>query len=368
MPRINRSDFLQARQGQRIDLAAARADPAFREKVEAAGLRLDDLDKLDLYTRDGMIEGPREMRALYELLKGLERGGPPEALTVKPLGWAATTPVDHAHQAFEGRLEASSAATTTVPPLDAVARARFPLSGPVGPGAANRRDDVRLVQARLREVGFDLSVDGSFGGQTEAALETYRAMLSGAEETHEEHGGVAPGDLVDFALSREAPPTWVKLPRAGPGFVNEDTDGFGYGSSELKLAIEELGAAYERDHLSSHPGAPRIGLNDASLRHGGDNRDHESHENGLDLDIRLPRTDGTNGSDVRWANYDRETAWAMLGAIAANPRVERVLFSDPVLLERAKATNQPWAYKVFDGGPVHRNHFHADIRPPKLEP
>ena len=26
----------------------------------------------------------------------------------------------------------------------------------------------------------------------------------------------------------------------GPGFVNEDTDGFSYGSSELKLAVEEM--------------------------------------------------------------------------------------------------------------------------------
>lgn len=368
MPRINRSEFLQTRQGQRIDLAAAKADPAFRAKVEAAGLQLADLDKLDLYTRDGMIEGPREMRALYELLKGLERGGPAEVLTVKPLGWAAISPVDHAHQAFEGRLEAAGGPGATVPTIDAAARARFPLSGPVGPGAANRRDDVRLVQQRLREVGFDLSVDGSFGRKTEAALETYRAMLTGTEENRDEHGGVRPGDLVDYALSREAPPTWVRLPSSGPGFVNEDTDGFSYGSSELKAAVEELGAAYERDYLASNPGKARLGLNDASLRHGGDNRDHESHENGLDLDIRLPRTDGSNGSDVRWANYDRETAWAMLAAIAANPRVERVLFSDPVLLERARSSGAEWAYKVFDGGPVHRNHFHADIRPPKLDP
>ena len=54
-----------------------------------------------------------------------------------------------------------------------------------------------------------------------------------------------------------------------------------------------------------------------------------------------------------------------LSAIAANPRVERVLFSDPVLLARAKSEAQPWAFKVFDGGDVHKNHFHADIKPPK---
>lgn len=368
MPRINRSDFLDTTRGQRVDLTAAKADPVFREKVAAAGLKLEDLDKLDLYARDGMLEGPREMRALYDLLKGLERGGPPDVLTVRPLGWQET-PVDRAYDALSTRLVTGSGPTPTplVTTVDAPARARFALSAPVGSGAANRRDDVRLVQTRLREVGFDVGVDGQFGGQTERALKTYRAMLTGAEETAEEPGRVELNDLVDFALSRAEPPRWVKMPGSGPGFVNEDTDGFSYGSSESKLAVEEMGAAYEREYRSTHPGAARLSLNDVSLREGGHNRDHESHQNGLDLDLRLPRRDGTSGSDVRWTNYDREAAWAMLSTIAANPRVERVLFSDPVLLERVKNSNAAWAFKVFDGGPVHRNHFHADIKPPTVE-
>jgi peptidoglycan hydrolase-like protein with peptidoglycan-binding domain len=334
--------------------------------LAAAGFKLEDLDKLDLYDRDGLIEGPRELRALYDFLKTLEGGGPAETLTVKSRGWSAAR-VDHAFDAFDSRFEASPA-PRTAPVVDAAARARLPLTGSVGAGATNRSADVKLIQQRLKDVGFDLGVDGQFGGKTKHALETYRAMLTGTEVTKEEPGLVEPGDLVDFALSREAPPRWEKMPRSGTGFVNEDLDHFGFGSGEAKATIEEVGAAYARDYLATKPQAALISLNDVSQRDGGHNRDHQSHQNGLDLDLRLPRTDGTSGSDVRWANYDREAAWAMLTAIASNPRVERVLFSDADLLARARSTNQPWASKVFDGGPVHRNHFHVDVKPPKVGP
>ncbi|MEW5738952.1 MAG: peptidoglycan-binding domain-containing protein [Myxococcota bacterium] len=367
MPRrISRSDYLEARQALRLDLSAAKADPSFRAKVEAAGLSLDALDQLDLYERDGVLEGPRELRALFDLLKGLERGGAADTLTVKPLGWSAD-PVDQAFHAVEARLEASPA-RAPLPPLSDAGRARLPLSAAVGRGAPNRAADVRLVQARLRDVGFDVGVDGQFGPRTEQALKTYRAMLTGADETKDEPGLVAPDDLVHHALAAVDPPRWERMPKSGPGFVNEDTDGFGFGSAETRLAIEEIGAAYARDYLAGHPGAARLSVNDVSERHGGHNADHDTHENGLDLDLRLPRTDGASGSDVRWANYDREATWAMLQAIAANPRVERVLFSDATLLARARETKQPWAWKLFDGGPVHRNHLHVDVRPPVVTP
>ncbi len=367
MPRINRSEFIETRRSQRLDLTAAKNDPAFRAKLEAAGFKLEDLDKLDLAEHDGLLEGPRELRALYDLLKGLEGGGPAEVLTVKPRGWTApaTTRVDHAFDAFESGFQPSPRAPAPAAPIDGAARARFPLTGSVGAGGQNRSADVRLVQQRLKEVGFDLAVDGQWGRKTETALKTYGAMLRGGDYTKEEPGLIAPNDLVDRALSSEAPPRWEKMPASGPGFVNHDTDGFSHGSAETRLAVEEFSAAYARDYLAANPGRALISLNDVSERHGGDNRDHDTHENGLDLDLRLPRKDGTSGSDVRRTDYDREAAWAMLSSIAANPRVERVLFSDAALRERAKTEGQPWAFKLFDGGEVHKNHFHVDIKPPK---
>jgi peptidoglycan hydrolase-like protein with peptidoglycan-binding domain len=367
MPKIRRNEFIEARQERQLDLAAAKADPAFRAQVLAAGFTLDDLDKLDFADHDGVLRGPRELRALFNLLKTAEGGGAKDSLEVKSRPWAPSR-ADKAFDAFESRFEASTQPPAPAPRTDAAARARFPLAGPVGPKAANRKEDVLLVQARLREVGLDVGADGQFGPKTERALQTYRAMLEGLDETKEEPGRIELNDVVDRAFGSAEPPRWVKMPERGAGFVNDDVDGYGFGSAETKAVIEEAGAAYAKDYLSAQPKAAPMGINDVSKGQGGLTPDHESHQNGLDLDVRLPRTDGTNGSDVRWANYDREATYAMLTAFAANPRVERVLFADAELLARAKNSGQPWAYKVQDGGPVHRNHLHVDVKPPKVTP
>lgn len=365
MPRILRKDFLEARLPQQFDLRTAKNDPAFVAQLRAAGLKPEDLDKLDLYGHDGMIRGPRELRALFDFLKSLEAGGARDTLGVNN-NPRSPGRVDHAFNAIESRFEASTAAPVGLPTLDGSTARRFPLGAAVGPGKPNRPDDVRLLQARLKELGFQVGVDGQFGRQTERALQVFRAMLTGAEEIDEEPGRIEPHDLLHHALSMEEPPKWVEMPRSGPGFVNEDYDHFGHGSEEAKLLLEEAGAAYSRDYLSTHPGASRLSLNDVSKKDGGKTRDHETHQTGLDLDFRLPRKDGTAGSDVRRTDYDRDATWAMLQALGQNPRVERILFTDPVLAKKAVDENVPWAYKLLDGGPVHKNHVHVDVAPPEV--
>lgn len=367
MPSIRRSEFIEARLPRQLDLAAARRDPAFLTQLRAAGLKPEDLDKLDLYGHDGVVRGPRELRALFDFLKGLEAGGPADSLA---LGGTPRAPrrVDQVFNALDSRFEPQAQPPPGLPTLDGATRRRFPLNAAIGPGRANRSDDVRLLQARLKEFGFDVGVDGELGPQTQRALQVYRSMLTGTDDATEGPGHLEPGDLVHLALTLEAPPKWVEMPKSGPGFVNEDTDHFGYGSEEAKAALEEAGAAYQRDHLATNPGAALLSLNDVSKRAGGKTRDHESHQNGLDLDFRLPRKDGTSGTTTRRADYDREAAYAMLAALASNPRVERVLFTDPALLERIKSRGESWAYKVFDGGPVHLNHIHVDVKPPVVAP
>jgi Putative peptidoglycan binding domain/Penicillin-insensitive murein endopeptidase len=367
MPRILRKDFLETRLPKQLDLNAARNDPAFLAQLRAAGLKPEDLDKLDLYGHDGMVRGPRELRALFDFLKSLEAGGPSDALGVSE-NPRVPKKVDQVFNAIESRFEVSPRPPAGLPTLDGATQRRFPLSAAVGRGMPNRPEDVRLLQARLKELGFNLGVDGQFGGGTERALQVFRAMLTGDEEVAEEPGRIAPNDLLHVALTMEHPPQWVEMPRSGTGFVNADTDRFGHGSEESKLLVEEAGVAYARDHLANHPGAAPLHLNDVSKKEGGKTRDHETHQTGLDLDFRLPRKDGTAGTEVRRSDYDRETTWAMLKALASNPRVERVLFSDPVLAERAKTNNEPWAFKLFDGGPIHKNHIHVDVKPPVVVP
>jgi penicillin-insensitive murein endopeptidase len=59
---------------------------------------------------------------------------------------------------------------------------------------------------------------------------------------------------------------------------------------------------------AAHPDAPRLGIGDLSLRDGGPfTSDHASHQNGLDVDIRLPRRDGVEGPATP-SDYDRALA------------------------------------------------------------
>jgi hypothetical protein len=46
-----------------------------------------------------------------------------------------------------------------------------------------------------------------------------------------------------------------------------------------------------------------------------------------------------------------------------DPQVERILFTDSVLLKRIADSNFAWKGKVQDGGAEHRNHFHVDVKP-----
>jgi peptidoglycan hydrolase-like protein with peptidoglycan-binding domain len=362
MPRIHRNEFIDTRRNQRLDVNAAKNDPAFLAKLAAAGLKIEDLEGIDLSNvRDGQLQGPAELKALFELLKGVEASGPAELLNVRATG----SRVAEAFDAFDRQFTPSPGTAPVPASIDPVRRARFPITASVGQGGSNRPADVRIVQQRLKDIGFPVDVDGKYGRQTENALKAYRAMLNGTEEVAHERGLVGLNDLVDRALSMAHPPRWERMPETGPGFVNDDTDHFSYGSAETRKAIEEFSSVYAADHLSVSPGSARISLNDVSRHQGGANHDHETHENGLDLDLRLPKTNGGSGTEVGRSDYDRETAWAMIKAIASNPRVERILFTDPVLLARART--EPWGAKLQDGGRGHRNHFHVDVKPPPVD-
>ena len=130
--------------------------------------------------------------------------------------------------------------------------------------------------------------------------------------------------------------------------------------------IEDAGARYSASYLATHEAATPITTNDASKKFGGDTTDHETHEAGLDLDLRLPRKDGTSGTKTTWSSYDRAAAYEMVAAFAQDARVTRVLISDSVMLETIAASDVPWKGKVEHGGASHKSHIHVDVSPPSL--
>lgn len=238
---------------------------------------------------------------------------------------------------------------------------------PVGPGALNNAEDVKAVQERLNELGFNVSVDGQFGPQTSRAIRVFEAMVRGEERITNVRGIIRGGDQLHKILESAEAPRWVEMPRGGIGFVNGDRDNHDYGSDHLVRVVKDVGERYNRDYLSSNPDAAKIATNDVSLKNGGDTPDHSTHENGLDLDIRLPRVDGSHGSRTNWANYDREATFAMIKAFGEDPSVERIIFSDNVLLQRIKTGDYSWSDKVFHGGKGHHTHVHIDIAPPTFK-
>jgi len=161
-------------------------------------------------------------------------------------------------------------------------------------------------------------------------------------------------------------PGWVEMPLKGNGFVNGDADHHDYGSTVSRDLIIRSGARYAA-YMQTHPNAQPITTNDVSVRRGGNTRDHSTHEGGLDLDVRLPRNDGTNGgAKVDWAIYDRDATRAMIESFAQDPSVDRILIGDSKLLAEFQGRTEAWASKVEDGGRQHRDHLHVDIKAPPI--
>ena len=103
----------------------------------------------------------------------------------------------------------------------------------------------------------------------------------------------------------------IRLPVSGTGYYTYDPrtqrepGGLEtrWGTAHLVREIMALGAWWAH----AHPNATAIGVGDLSRRSGGTIDGHSSHQNGLDVDIRLPRRDGARGS-ANPGSYDRSLA------------------------------------------------------------
>jgi peptidoglycan hydrolase-like protein with peptidoglycan-binding domain len=240
----------------------------------------------------------------------------------------------------------------------------------VGAGGRNDPVDVRVVQHRLAALGFyNGRIDGISGPRLERAIRLFDGVVRGLPsfETGPAAARAAatlePGELVERWLRAANAPRWERIPASGPGFRNVDNERHDFAASWLVDAIRAAGARYEREYRAAHPGALEIQTNDASLRAGGDTPDHESHETGLDLDLRLGRRPGVT---FRSAEYDREMIWAQIRAFLDTPNVSSVIFNDPEIVRRADADPRYRGRVLTDTTGVHDNHVHVDLAPPPI--
>jgi murein endopeptidase len=103
-------------------------------------------------------------------------------------------------------------------------------------------------------------------------------------------------------------------------------------------------------------GYGRVAVGDVSFEHGGDIPGHETHERGLDADLRPMR--GANDqctarTNWRLTTYDRSATRALLKAIraAAPGHIKLIYFNDPVLVGEGLTTRS-------DG---HDDHLHVRL-------
>jgi hypothetical protein len=111
----------------------------------------------------------------------------------------------------------------------------------------------------------------------------------------------------------------VRLPVSGTGYYTYDPrtqrapGGLGtrWGTAHLVREVMALGEWWHH----THPDAAPLGIGDLSRRNGGAIDGHSSHQNGLDVDIRLPRQDGQQ-APANPSTYDRGLAQDVVSHMA----------------------------------------------------
>ena len=154
----------------------------------------------------------------------------------------------------------------------------------------------------------------------------------------------------------------VQLPARGEGFYTynpaSQTPPGGadrrWGTDTLVREIILLGRWWAR----SHPDAPRLGIGDLSLpeggHFGGPGVGHLSHQNGLDVDIRLVRADGTEGG-AHPGTYDAALTQEVVDRLVARG-AQLVLIGPSLDLGGPAAVVRRW--------PNHDDHLHVRFPDP----
>jgi peptidoglycan hydrolase-like protein with peptidoglycan-binding domain len=214
------------------------------------------------------------------------------------------------------------------------------LAVPVGPGATG--DAVVAVQRLLREKrSASIAIDGVYGPSTAAFVRSFQS-----------HMGLGRSGSVDDATWRAL--IWhLELPHFSAAAVCDYSAGNGpanWGTAEIISTLEGAGGSMVA------AGYGRVAIGDVSLEHGGDIVDHETHEIGLDADVRPMRKANDQcsfGSNWTLSSYDRAATRALIRAMrAATPgHVKLIYFNDPVLVQEGLTVR-------FAG---HDDHLHLRI-------
>jgi murein endopeptidase len=154
----------------------------------------------------------------------------------------------------------------------------------------------------------------------------------------------------------------VRLPVSGPGFYTYDPAtqrppggaDREWGTATLVRQVIALGKWW----AATHPKQPRLGIGDLSRPHGGPftgpGVGHASHQNGLDVDIRLVRRDGAEAA-ADPSTYDPVLNQQIVDHLVASG-AQLVLVGPHTGLHGPSGVVMPW--------PAHDDHIHLRIPDP----
>jgi murein endopeptidase len=200
--------------------------------------------------------------------------------------------------------------------------------------------------------------DSTPAGASRPSLEPPETMLAGPVRWRRSAAVGLPyaGRLmrgVQLPSEGEAFFTWDPIHRTTPnrGWRRHGTDRL------LRVLLRVLGEFH-----AAHPDGPRIGIGDLSRPHGGDfgprfgRPGHDSHQNGLDVDVYYPRRDRREFAPTSVAHVDRALAQELVDRfVRAGARFVFVGLS--VGLRGNRRIVQPIAR--------HDNHLHVRLWPPR---
>ena len=191
----------------------------------------------------------------------------------------------------------------------------------IGPGSTG--EPVKALQRELREKrgATSVPIDGVYGTATTTAVKAFQA-----------HMGLAQTGSMDSITWRAL--IWhYELPQFSASALcdYDPPPNANWGTAELISTIEAAGRSMVQQ------GYGQVAVGDLSYEHGGDHPEHNTHEVGLDADLRMMRKANdqcTSPSNWRLAAYDRTATRALILAIrAATPgHVKEILFNDPQLI------------------------------------
>ena len=174
-------------------------------------------------------------------------------------------------------------------------------------------------------------------------------------------------DLTDGSLALGGPNGGhlsgaVRLPIAGDGYytynpatqTSPQSPERRWGTAMLVSQVLSLGRWWAQEH----PDLPPLGIGDLSRERGGPftgpGVGHSSHQNGLDVDIRLPRRDRVMGPATP-ANYDRELTQRVVDRLVAQG-ASLVLIGPSLDLTGPAGVVVRW--------PAHDDHLHVRFPDP----